>query len=159
MNNEIIINGVGPILGSPTTNSRCYLEITLNYPRTAGFKNMTSDKQKGLYSRLLQLIKCTFGPTGIERCEHTFEFCKSGHVHLHASIIFVFSTIHIPIGVVSDVVKTYLNQLPKRYSVYQEGCMHIGFIRYRSPSIAVQYTSFEDKKRIDIWNKYINKYQ
>lgn len=160
------INGVGPVLGSPTQksgvqvyNSKCNLEITLNFPRTTVFKNAKSDSQKALYLRLLQIIKCTFGPTTLEECEYTFEYCKNGHIHMHASLLFNFPHLHIPIGVVSDVVKTYLKQLPKRYSNYQEGSMFVNYIRYKSPSITVQYVSIEDSKRSEIWKTYINKYQ
>ncbi len=145
-------------LGSTLPKSCCYIELTLNLPRTSAFANATSMKQRLFYLKIYNLIKCTFGPLACTESEHYFEYCKTGHVHLHSLIKFELPGKHVPIGVVADIVKVYLSQLTKKYSNYADSCMYSDYIRYKSPSIVCQYTEVDNIERIEIWRNYIKKY-
>lgn len=139
--------------------TQCYLELTLNYPRVASFANARSTKQKEMYMKIYTILKNTFGIAALVRSEHHFECCASGHVHLHALLEFKFDQPVFPQGVVADLVKTWLQCLPKKHNSYMEACMKEfddGFV-YRSPSIKCAFRSFDNQKRIDTWLEYIRK--
>lgn len=128
------------------------LEITLNYPRTSAFVAKPSLKQKELYIRIWNIIKCACGIPLYSNI--TFEYCKSGHIHLHGYIIPSISTYYI-IGYISDIVKAYLSLLPKKYQRYVDTHMYSEFNRYRGPSICVQYNN--DVERFKTWEAYMRK--
>ncbi len=130
-----------------------HLEITLNYPRTHSFMNKVSNEQKKMYRILWNSISNIFG---MEKAKgYTYEFCKNGHIHLHGYIAFKEGEKYSPIGAVSDIVKSYLQKLPKKYCAYKDAYMYGDLIRYRSPSICVQYNN--DIDRLVQWQKYIIK--
>lgn len=130
------------------------IEITLNYPRTSGFVKMVSRKQKQMYLKIWDVIKCACGIPLESKC--VFEYCKSGHVHLHGYLIPSVENYYV-LGYIADIVKTYVNMLPKKYSIYNDKCMFSEFLRYRSPSICVQYNKSD--VRFNEWLNYLNKQQ
>lgn len=141
----------------PTTGSDGILEVTLNYPRVPGFIKLNSTEQKNLYNVIFKRLVHGIWPgdcTG-DRYRREFEFCKSGHVHLHGWILCPKEKFYI-IGIVADTAKRYLNMLPKRYDKYIDYNMCSEFNRYRSPMICIQY-SFTTE-RIAVWNKYMSKH-
>lgn len=139
--------------------STCYLEVTLNHPRTVKFMNAVSSKQRDMYELALRRMKCAFGPLKGEVVDKEYEYCKSGHVHLHALIKYTFDTPHYPIGVVADVVKVWLHCLTVKHGRYKEYAMKIynNGPKYTSPSICCKYDSVEDIDRIEKWRVYMKK--
>lgn len=132
-----------------------HIEITLNHPRTHRFCNMTSDEQKVLYNKLFQkMIEKLPIPLVKTTIQKTFEYCKSGHIHLHACVIYSLPTgKYYPMGLIADLVKKYLSQIKQ---VYQERYCFPEYQRYRAPSIVCQYFN-GDLKRREIWLSYIHK--
>lgn len=132
-----------------------YVEVTLQYPRTSSFTNMVSTKQKQIYRRSFNHIKDSIPMNLVEDYGHVYEYCENGHVHLHGYI--QIKGTHCPIGVVSDVVKTYLNVLPKKYGRYKEGCISYEYLRYRDRPICCQYRNLLEKSK---WvDGYMQKHQ
>lgn len=129
--------------------------VTLNYPRTVGFLRASSQVQKELYKKLLHDIK-NFNGMIPYNVEYVFEYCKSGQVHLHALLQYKTTQVYCIGGLISDFVKNYLKNLPKKYSLFKEGCMFYEYQRYRAPQIAVQYKLTEDEY-IEKWRTYMHK--
>jgi len=161
---ELIANSDDEIvqdsLGRPAQNSTAqsekhidsgYLAITLNHPQTKLFLSMTSDKQKQLYGKIWNCIRVTFGM----HCEHkyVYEFTQKGQVHLHGYVKMPSVNYYIA-GAISDIVKKYLQLLPKRFSMFNTQHYYPEYERYRCPSICVQH--FTD---ITEWAMYMNKAQ
>lgn len=142
----------------PTTKTEydnVHVEITLNHPRTKNFVNLTSDKQKVLYNKLFQrMIEKLPIPLVQTKITKTFEFCKSGHIHLHACVEYSLPTgKYYPMGLIADLVKPYLSCLKQ---CYQDRNCFPEYQRYRSPSIACQYFN-NDLTRREVWLAYIHK--
>lgn len=140
---------------------RGYLEITLNYPRTVSFLKMSSVKQKILYIKIWSHVRATLNhPDVIMRhSDYEFEYCKTGQIHLHGYIP-VYTEKYFIEGIISDVVKRYLEGLPKKHSKFNEKNMYPEFHRYKSPSICVQHDNMSDpveSDRFDRWKKYMIK--
>ncbi len=136
-----------PFLGAPRKITG-YLEITLNYPRTALFLKKNSTQQKALYSKIWHYIKNACGIP--DESPFVFEYCSTGQVHLHGYI-----SLHgkyFIMGAISDIVKSILNSLPKKYCMFKEGSMYVDYERYRCPSCCVQH-----RDNIDKWLTYMNK--
>jgi len=137
-----------------------YIGITMNYPRTKGFLNMNSKKQKDLYKVLWAGILNTLeiAPDN----EYRFEFTKLGQVHLHGWIKVNIDKFYI-MGALSDIAKAYLRMMPKKYQQFKEGELNPEYRRYRSPSICLQYYDKcgdkKDPSNIDYWMEYIKKEQ
>lgn len=153
-----------PSLGSSSAKlqggqSECFIELTFNYPRITSFVNKTSQQQKAFYDKIFYIVKNTFSVACLYESQRTFEFCQSGHVHLHAWLHLKFDHPHVAVGVVADLAKVYLKCLPKRHNLYSDSKMSAQFLRYRSPSICVQYRNINDIERTTKWKQYINKYQ
>ena len=161
-------DGVGHSLGSPTPPTTVskellndsqyddvHVEITLNHPRTAKFNNMTSDEQKVLYTKLFhKMIEKLPVPLCQTKIERTFEYCKSGHIHLHACVIYQLPKgKYYPMGLIADLVKKYLSQIKQ---VYQDRNCYPEWTRYKAPSIVCQYFN-NDQKRREVWLSYIHK--
>ena len=132
-----------------------HIEITLNHPRTHRFCNMTSDEQKVLYNKLFQkMIEKLPIPLVKTTIQKTFEYCKTGHIHLHACVIYSLPTgKYYSMGLIADLVKKYLSLIKQ---VYQDKYCFPELQRYRSPSIVCQYFN-GDLKRREIWLSYIHK--
>lgn len=150
--------------GSPNkrvrdTYSICLLEVTLNYPRTPRFKLMTTVQQKSLYLQLWNKLICFKGMERIvrESTRHTFELCSTGHVHLHGALYIRMPGPYYPEGIVNDLVKTWLQLLPKKFQAYNDNNFYKDWQRYRCPSICVKHTSNGDTERVTEWETYMNK--
>lgn len=128
-----------------------YLEITLNHPQTKRFLAMNSTKQKALYCSIWNCIKNEFQLDGTSA--YIYEYTKLGQVHLHGYIKLPPGNFFIA-GAISDIVKRYLNLLPKKYSLYNSNNYYPEYDRYRCPSICVQYTN-----DISAWKDYMAKDQ
>lgn len=140
-----------------------FIEITFNYPRTPLFLKMTSEYQRKLYSRLWHNVVDRY-KLSTERfySEYVFEPCKSGQLHLHGFIRFDIGNMHFPLVLLSDIAKTYLNLLPKKYEKFHEVNMYAQYFRFRCPSICLQLRSSHDDNfhdRVNLWQKYIAKMQ
>jgi len=135
-------------------NVDIFIELTLNHPRNTRFNNMTSDMQKKLYDKIFSAMTETRPlPLCGMKVERVFEYCKTGHVHLHANITYTLPKgKYYPMGIVGDLAKRYLRLIKQ---VYQEKNCYPEFNRYRCPSIVVQYN--EDVKRRDVWLAYMHK--
>lgn len=129
-----------------------FFEITLNYPRTATFIKMLSTKQKILYAKLFRTITHCISPP--HESKYVYEYCKSGHVHLHGYMIPSIKSYYI-LGYIADMVKTYVSLLPKKYSKYVDSCMFSKYNRYRSASICIQYSDKLDE--FNRWLMYMRK--
>lgn len=156
----------GTFLGSTSQNASipvklpkpkfmCYIEVTMNYPRTPTFLKLNSIRQKELYKRLWFNTKNI--PKICIKSEMVFEYCKSGQVHLHGYVILDHSEAFHILGLISDYVKNYLSLLPNKYDKFNEASMFEKYERYRCPSICVQYKEGLDS--LVLWEKYMEKCQ
>jgi len=128
-----------------------YLEITLNHPQTKSFLKMNSTKQKSLYHNIWNCMKNEFSLDPMNN--FVYEYTKTGQVHLHGYIKLPMGNFFIA-GAISDIVKRYLNLLPKKYSLFDSKNYYPEYERYRCPSICVQYTN-----DIAQWIEYMGKAQ
>lgn len=157
---ELKLNFGGDTLGRSPQKIGGYLEITLNYPRTASFLRMDSVEQKNLYRKIWSSIRTVCVGFGDHTDDYTFEYCRSGQIHLHGYLP-VYDKYFIE-GIISDVVKKFLNGLPKKYNKFNENNMFDNFHRYRCPSILVQHDNLNDvneTKRFHKWKLYMYKMQ
>lgn len=141
----------------PSFPNEAWIELTLNYPRTQRFLNMTTFKQKQLYRRLYDEIIHVYGLPRLKWHEYTFEQCANGHIHLHALICYKMRDEYYIGGLVRDVTITYLNCLVKRYRSYRDANYHCDWHRYRCPSVVCQYRSPDEVVRLEEWRKYMKK--
>lgn len=139
--------GVGHLVPSPTPkiecNYSCHLEITYKHPHTVGWLKMTSQGQKAKMAKIWNEIKCIFGEP-IDR-GYVFEYHENGQIHLHGYLCLKFDGTYSPPGLLSDYVKMYLAQMPKKYNTINLNYLYTEFIRYASPQIAVQYFDAQEK--------------
>lgn len=151
-------SGVGGdvVLGTAPPKLRCHLEITLTHPQTSGWLKMTSVKQINFYNKVFYAIKNTCGiPLTTEM--HT-EFHKNGLVHAHACIQYEMTKGFSVNGMILDMVRAYIEFLPKRYSVIQMGCLKEDKHYYQSAPIKISYfNDNENPQRLEEWIKYIRK--
>lgn len=65
-----------------------------------------------------------------------------------------------PLVIVSDIAKSYINLLPKKYSKFHEANVFHQYNRFRCPSIVVQLRSTHEDNynaRVKSWKYYIHK--
>ena len=86
---------------------------------------------------------------------YVFEHCKSGQIHLHAMLHYkVTCNFHI-MGLISDIVKNFLRNMPACTIQFKEGFCYYQYNRYKSPPICVQYKSDkEDPEYKEFWDKH-----
>jgi len=159
-------------LGSPSPLSQstiyrlpykgeCSIELTLNYPRTDKFTLLSSTKQKEIYYQLFTQLVTVVDPLRVKRIEHVYEYCKSGHVHMHARISYNDTYACYPIGLIGDIVKKWISNMPhvkyQQYDKYKDKCMYEEYGRYYSPSIVCQFQFATD--HYAEWTDYMNKQQ
>jgi len=140
-----------------------FFEVTINLPRTVEFCSSVSNQQKMVYSRLWDGIKSTISVSS--ETDYVFEFCKTGHVHLHGIIKVPPSFKLIPIGGISDIVKrfcisysnVYKNLRLRDVIKYNEKCIYYMDNIYKSPAICVRYRSDKEKERMTEWESYMHK--
>lgn len=136
----------------------CRLEITLNHPRTAAFNRMTEEDQVLLYNKWFDdSMSCRFDK--VKKVIRAFEHCKSGAIHAHFDVFYSSKHAFFKCGLVTCVVKEFLQNLPKRWGIKtfemkRYSCL---YDRYRCPSIVVQYKNAHDLPRALQWEVYINK--
>lgn len=143
-----------------------FFEITLNHPRTDKFALLTQADQKKVYSmawsKLLSLLRLAH-PADLVEADYYYEFCKSGHVHLHGWMLLGNTCQIVPIGYVADLVKTWLNVLPSikyhNYKHYSDKSMSKVYCRYESPSICCTYRYLDETEDIERWKSYCLKSQ
>ncbi len=131
-----------------------YVEITLAYPPTAQFKRLDEDGRKLLYKNLLDYIKNQ--TPYCELLDYKYEECKTGRLHVHGTYIIKSPRSYSIHGLIQSMAKVYFTQLSKKY-IYKDVQYYYHFIRYKSPMITLSYVEKDDKKRTEIWDKYINK--
>lgn len=138
-----------------------FFEITLNLPRSSYFVGLVSDHQKQLYSSIWENMKNIITPDS--NTDYTYEFCKSGHVHLHGYI--AVEKPLIPVGAIADIVKRFIKVynkivLPRkacdRLKYNQKSMFYVDSV-YKSPAILVRYTAAKDTERQQYWIEYIYK--
>lgn len=163
------IDGNSPLGGVPALKYETqdpdgdynFLAITLNHPRTPKFLQADSRLQKHIYCKLWANMCNVLGMH--MRKQIVFEHCKTGQIHLHGYI-------EVPIGAsipgaISDVVKAYLNQLPKRHMKFKENCYFSQYDqdRYCDAPICCAYREcilpINDKGSTAYWRKYMQKDQ
>lgn len=117
-----------------------------------------------LYSALWNDIKDIVDPYAEE--SHTYEFCKSGHVHLHGMIRLRSNFQLIPIGGISDIVKKFCrsytvhvcakdrNSPPIRYC--ERSIFYLDNV-YKAPAICVRYRGVNEDERMKEWLEYMYK--
>lgn len=148
------------IVGPKQPKRMVAFELTLNFPHTQAWLNATVMKQRGLYERLLKYIQETWGPYNCLWCERAFEFTKKGQVHLHALLYYTVEPYYTDVGLINDIVRTFLRELPRKYSRFKEEYVYPDLKRYKSPSICLQYRDpYEDTGKLAEWLKYIYKDQ
>ena len=153
-------------LGGPakfTNGHRYFIELTLNHPRSKLFLSCTSDLQKKMYLKLWHyMIKPYKLTMSNYESDYVFESCKSGQLHLHGYVSFDVCDMNLPLVLISDIVKRYLNRMTKRYSEFKEANMFHEWKRYRCPSIVCQLRYSEDdnyEERCSKWKLYMQKTQ
>lgn len=146
--------------GTPVFHTQFHIELTLNHPRTKSFCNMRSNKQKELYRKHYNILKCVFGIDAYDenKSEYHFEYCQTGHIHLHASMYFDLKRCYNIYGAIADMAKTYHQMLPKKYANFKDSYMSTKFYRYQCPAICIGYNQIDNKKRIEEWVKYCRKH-
>jgi len=149
----------GGITALDSNATEFYIELTMNHPRCKGWDNLISTRQFNLYLKKLNDIKNCLGFNNLGIVDYGFEVSKDGHFHCHALLHSTCAKVHFPLGVVSDIVKTYLSSLPKKYQKYYNSNMYDKYRRYHGPGICVQYQDSSNKERIKEWLNYINKYK
>jgi len=157
--NASILNGGSTCLDSRA--AKFAVEVTLNYPRCPGWVNLPTAKQNALYLKRLYEIKSCLGTDVLKLHSYGYEVSGDGHMHCHAYFICESDKRHFPLGVVGDIVKCYLNALPKKYQAYKSACMYKVYKRYMGPGVCVQYQGLEtddEKKRSEFWINYIKKF-
>lgn len=146
-------------LGSMTDLNKVNLEITLNYPENAAYKRMKDDDKKVMYERLWQyvLINQKLIDYVVEN-KTNFEYGKqAGKMHMHILLKLHFNGCFCPEGLVKQIAKCWLSQLPKRYYLYDESKYWIKYFRYRCASICCQIQFVNDFERTKYWEDYIKK--
>lgn len=136
------------------------IEVTMNFPRTPSFLKMTSSKQKVLYKKLMRILNNSIG-MNIHEPELFFECCQTGQIHAHGTIHINHDYKVISV-LLSDMAKSYLSCLPKKYSRFYENHIYPEFNKYRSPSLCLKYIDLdneEDREQSDKWYDYIRKQQ
>lgn len=133
-----------------------FISVTLNVPRTLAFCRMSSHDQKRLYIKLWENMMRSNRPIGWG-CStgYTFEFCKTGHIHLHGYIIYKPNSKFFIQGLIADLVKAYKRSLGKK-AYYNDKSYYPEYVRYRDASICMQQ---ETGDRINKWLEYIKKDQ
>lgn len=139
------------------------LLITINFPRTDRFVNMDSVHQKELYLNIFN-DACNAIDIRTHRFKrYVYEYCDSGHVHLHGILQVDDEALFYPIGLVSDYAKSVHRNMPKikyqRYHLYSDKAMYKQYCRYRSPQCCVQYVFKDDTEAIYRWFDYMDKEQ
>lgn len=140
----------------PPTSSDTYdgiLQVTINYPRTASFLKMSSQKQKLLYIKIFNIL---YNAIGMNTGDYdiVFEACKSGQIHLHGwfTIQHDYRVISV---LLSDIVKQFLQCLPKKYSTFKESNIYSQYNRYRSPALCLQYIDLSNDEDIQKQQNFI----
>lgn len=148
---------------TPSAPPHRYIEITLNYPRTATFLKYGSFEQKRMYTRLWNVIINNFTTLmRVNSSRAVFEYCRSGQVHLHGYLVIEPNTKYYVAGLVSDMVKCYLNELPKKYNKFVEKCIYYfdddNTVCYKCPSIKICHRTSQ-LDRFTEWEEYLSKQQ
>lgn len=138
-----------------TRGDRCFLEVTLNHPRTMRWKRLSYDEQVVHLVNLWYRI-VTYG-TKVVKEHYVIEKCQDGTPHLHGMMQMVVSDPHLPLGVVCDIVHRALNHVPQRYSHFRSNYICERYDRYQSPYVCVQYVHNEDRDGVAIWETYMKK--
>lgn len=140
----------------PNVPDEIYLSVTLNVPRTLGFTRMSSHDQKKLYIKLFEHMMVCNRPIGWHtQTMHTFEFCKTGHVHLHAKIVYTPVGRYYIAGLIADLVKAYKRSVGRK-TYYDDKCYYPEWDRYKDASICIQR---EQGSRKRLWDEYMFKCQ
>lgn len=151
-------NGELTSLGVSSPNSTVHhVEITLNLPQTTAYVNMLSYKQKNEYYKRYQHIFGMYSKYIYDSC-YSYEFTKLGQVHLHAVWLVSPPPSYSVEGFVSDVSKSWLLSLTKKYRNYKPKCLYHNDdnVKYQCPSISVSY-HINREDRFFYWVEYINK--
>lgn len=138
-----------------------FIEITFNFPRTVAFLRKSSEEQKKLYIKIWHHVISPYKlHTTNFTSEYQFEACKSGQIHLHGYVQFDKDPLSLPLVILSDLVKLYLNGLPAKYNKFKEANMYAIYKRYRCPSLCMQIRESgtdEYTDRVTKWKAYIVK--
>lgn len=146
-----------------------HVELTLCYPQTDSWLNMTQEDQRKVYRKCLEKILILLRKVcPLAKAEYVFELFKSGQTHMHAVIDLVESTKFLPLGMITDIAKVYHAMLPvkkfHRYHIFDPKSVYADIDRYRHPSIVIQY-QYPDAKdksgesRRSVWGAYLRKAQ
>lgn len=143
-----------------TTNIRCRLEITLNYPRTKPFLRMDKEAQMDLYRNIFYLYKQSFESLHkgaiLIRSDQTFELSSDRCIHSHAYVEIDMKKSFSVEGLVTEALRFLVFQMPKRNHQYLGTCHYSQRFRtYRTPSVLVQYS--DSPRRNETWEGYIHK--
>lgn len=157
MSNESEENGVITSLGS--NNAKFFIELTLNHPRTPNFVRTLSVGQCKLYANRIHLLKSALGCNKMMVEDIGYEVTGDGHMHAHVLLVSNEVGHHFPVGVVADIAKAWLAMMPKKHDKYMSCSLYKDYLRYRSPSIVVQYKPFTDTDEFERFKEYINKYK
>lgn len=155
-------------LGSPTPAKElwscspvdgAFVEITITHPETVSWNKMTSSKQKLKLSEIFRLAISAIPLTHHEKSERYFEYSNHGAIHLHGYLRISDSLRIYPVGVISDITKSLLSHMPKKYSRFVSAHLYGEYCRYKSPQCVVQYRDYTDDVRIAQWQDYCKKLQ
>jgi len=131
-----------------------YLLVTLKYPHTQSFLKKQSAAQKMIYKKIWENIK---HPFDIVDSDIKYEYYASGQIHAHGYIQLDDTKRYVN-GTVCDLVKRWLEYLPKKYQKYNEKNYRDDWCRFTCNSICVQYKPIGDPYFND-WIHYMNKDQ
>lgn len=134
---------------------KCTVEFTFNPPQTANYKRLKQVSKVKYLRDLGTYLKSHI--ENVSYMEQTYETYESGFPHSHGYICIDSPTPYIIPGLVQDIARTYLGQLPGKHSRFNENDYHYKWDRFRCPSLVLQYRDASDKDRFLDWNTYIHK--
>lgn len=121
---------------------KCHVEITLKHPYNKTWLQRLSAQQKKFYMKAFESLK-NVALQNYKDSGYVFEYHKSGNVHLHGFIVFEFTQMINPYGLISDIAKSYYAYLPKS-SYYNPKFLADKYQRYASPAVCVQFFNWSE---------------
>lgn len=135
----------------------CYVEMTINHPRTKTFLTLNSELQRRLYGRILSKIPNLINQ--IDVYAKSYEHCKDGQIHLHCILRIPNTVRYHVMGLLSDICKSVCNS-PTIRQTFQSSKVYHEYQRIRQNCVLTQFRHYacqEDMDRVQEFFKYMHK--
>lgn len=154
---ELVDFGEVVSLGTTSPKFRIGIEFTMTHPLNKGWLNQLSKRQQKFYHDANCLFKIYLKETfDIKENEIYYEYHKNGQVHAHGLFVLETTKRFYTAGLLSDLGKIYLKQMPKKYSDFKDKYIKENPIRFFSPQININIFDNDVRKE---WRTYIKKCQ